>query len=47
MSLIQSYALATAPVSAGILARIYRRRGFTLDQAYMLIFGRAPRKGQS
>lgn len=43
MGLIQSYALATAPVPAGVLARIYRRRGFTLEQAYCLIFGRAPR----
>lgn len=43
MSLIQSRALATFPAS--VLARMYRRRGYTLKQAYVLIFGRAPRRG--
>lgn len=45
MGLIQSRALATCPVDAGVLARIYRRRGFTLEQAYRLIFGRDVRRG--
>jgi hypothetical protein len=44
MGLIQSHAIATyRPVDAAMLARIYRRRGFTLEHAYLLIFGRAPR----
>jgi hypothetical protein len=43
MSLIQSHALATAPVPAGTLAAIYKRHGYTVAQAYVLIFGRAPR----